>query len=191
MGRRRGVFLAAACAALGGIGVLVAISMEDAGPRGPFGPAAGSPSEPEVLLQGVELREIRKGEPPYRITTDQATYKLLSGRVSGSSVTLELPGSAGEVTVRAPKASWDMPAGQVYLPEGASAEDDAGWSATVVSARLSLPDRMLTAPGKARLNGPGLSVVGDNLVWNVREGKVELKLPVTRLEPSRAFQRRG
>lgn len=193
MERGRGAFIAAVCAALGGIGVLAAISMEGGGQLGGLGsPGAGPPSEPEVLLHGVEMREIRKGDAPYRISSDQATYRLLSGKVAASSVTLEISGSAGEeVIVRAPKASWDMPAGQVLLPEGASAENGAGWSASVASASLSLAERVLTAPGTARLQGPGLSVVGDNLIWNVREGSVALRQPKTVLEPTRAFRRRG
>lgn len=192
MRRGRGVFVAAVYAVLGGIGLLAAISMENEGPRGPFDPsAAGYPSEPEVVLHGVEIREIRKSGAPSRIFSDRATYRPLSGRGSGSSVTLEISGSAGDVTVRAPTASWDMPTGQVVLPEGASAEDNAGWTASVVSARISLAERVLTAPGKVWLNGPGLAVVGDNLVWNMREGRVALQLPKTRLEPSRAMRRRG
>jgi hypothetical protein len=50
---------------------------------------------------------------------------------------------------------------------------------------------MLTSAGKAMLSGPGLSVVGDNLVWNWRKGTVELELPKTRLSPSRVFPRKG
>lgn len=188
----RGVFLAAVCAVLAGIGVLAAISMENNGPRGPFDPsAAGFPSEPEVFLYGVELREIRNGGAPSRITSDNAIYRPLSGKGSGSSVTLEIPGSAGELTVRAPKASWDMSAGQVFLPDGASAQDGTGWSASVVSARFSFRERVLTAPGKAWLSGPGLSVVGDDLVWNVRDGSWALNQPKTRLDPSRAPRKRG
>jgi len=192
MARGRGVFFAALFAALGGIGLLAAISMKGPGPQGPFGiSAAGSRSEPEVILQGVEMREIRKEGAPYKVSSEQATYSLLSSRFSGTGMTLELSGNAGEMVVRAPIASWDMQTGQVFLPEGGSAENRTGWTAAVASANLSLPERMLTSTGKAMLSGPGLSMVGDNLVWSWREGTVALKLPKTRLEPSRAFRRRG
>jgi hypothetical protein len=192
MARGRGIFIAALFAALGGIGLLTAISMKGSGPQGPLGiSAAGSRSEPEVILQGVEMREIRKEGAPYKVFSEQATYSILSSRFSGSGVTLELSGNTGEMVVRAPIASWDMRTGRVFLPEGGTAENRTGWSAAVASANLSLPERMLTSAGKARLSGPGLSVVGDNLVWNWREGTVALELPKTRLSPSRAFQRRG
>lgn len=192
MARGRWAFFAALLAALGGIGVLAAISLKGAGPKGPFGiSAAGSRSEPEVILQGVEMREIRKEGAPYKASSEQATYSLLSRRFSGTDVTLELSGNGEELVVRAPTASWDMQTGRIFLPEGGSAESGAGWSAAVAVAYLSLPERMLTSAGKARLTGPGLSVVGDNLVWNWREGTLALELPKTRLEPSRVLRKRG
>lgn len=192
MARGRGVFFVALVAALGGIGFLAAISMKGPGPQGPVGiSAAGSRSEPEVILQGVEMREIRKEGAPYKVFSEQATYSLLSSRFSGTGVIFEHSGNAGEMVVRAPIASWDMQTGQIFLPEGGSAENRTGWSAAVVSANLSLPERMLTSAGKAMLTGPGLSVVGDNLVWSWKEGTVALELPKTHLSPSRVFRRRG
>lgn len=188
MASERGIFFAALFAALGGIGLLAAISMKGSGPQGSS--SAGIPSEPEVILQGVEMREIRKEGAPYRAFSDQATYRFLSNRFSGTGVTLELSGKSGEMVVRAPKASWDMKTGQIFLSEGGSAENRAGWSANVTSANLSLPERVLTAAGKARFSGPGLSVVGDNLVWSWREGTVALEMPKTLLEPSSTFRRR-
>lgn len=192
MARGRKAVYAALFAALGGIGLLAAISLKVSGPEGPFGfSAAGSRSEPEVILQGVEMREIRKEGAPYKASSEQATYSLLSRRFSGTGVTLELSGNGEVIVVRAPTASWDMQAGRIFLPEGGSAESRTGWSAAVAVAYLSLPERMLTSAGKARLTGPGLSVVGDNLVWNWREGTLALELPKTRLEPSRVLRKRG
>jgi hypothetical protein len=137
------------------------------------------------------MREIRKGGDQYRVSSENATYLLQSGRFSGTGVTVELPGTAGEMVVRAPKASWDMQTRQIFLPEGGSAENAAGWSAAVEAARLFLAEQVLTAAGKARVRGPGLSVVGDNLVWRWREGTVALEMPQTRLEPAQAFRRGG
>src|SRR5512134_988457 len=192
MARGGWAFFAALLTALGGSGVLAAISLKGAGPKGPIGiSAAGSRSEPEVILQGVEMREIRKEGAPYKASSEQATYSLLSRRFSGTDVTLELSGNGEELVVRAPTASWDMQTGRIFLPEGGSAESRTGWSAAVAVAYLSLPERMLTSAGKARLTGPGLSVVGDNLVWSWKEGTLALELPKTRLEPSRVLRKGG
>jgi hypothetical protein len=192
MKRRRVISFGALFAVLGGIGLLAAISSKGPGPQGTWGPSnAGAPAEPEVILRNVEMREIRDEGTQYRLFSDQATYLLLAGKFSATGVILELPSGVGEVVVRAPKASWDMQNGQIFLPEGGSAENDTGWSAAIAAANLSLPERILTATGKARLSGPGLSVVGDNLVWHWKEGKVSLEMPKTRLESARAFQRRG
>ena len=192
MARRWVISFGALFAVLGGIGLLAVISSKGPGPQGPWEPSdAGAPSEPEVILRNVEMREIRNEGTQYRLFSDQATYLLLAGRFSATGVILELPGGVGEVVVRAPKASWDLQNGQIFLPEGGSAENDTGWAAAIAAANLSLPERILTATGKARLSGPGLSVVGDNLVWHWREGKVSLEMPKTRFESARAFRRRG
>ena len=190
MARGRSVFHAAVVAVLLGAAILVAISLDT--PGKPGSSSAGSGFEPEVLLRDVEMREIRKGGSPYRVFSDNATYLLHSGKFSGTGVTLALSGKAGETVVRAPQASWDMRAGRIFLPEGGVAENREGWVATVGSANLSLPERTLFASGKAKISGPGLSVVGDNLVWNMREGTVALASPKTRLDqPSRAIRRKG
>jgi hypothetical protein len=192
MSRRRVVSFAALFAVLGGIVLLAVISAKAPGPKGPMGTAdSGSPAEPEVILRNVVMREVRKEGAHYRLSSERATYLLLAGRVSATGVTLGLPGTEGELIVRAPKASWNLQNGQIVLPEGGSAENGAGWSAALAFANLSLPDRILTATGKARLSGPGLSVTGDNLVWRWREGKVALELPKTRIESGRTLRRRG
>jgi len=192
MTRRRVVSFAALLAVLGGIALLFAISVKGPGQQGPGEPSdAGSQAEPEVILRDMVMREVRKEGAQYRLSSEQATYLLLAGKLSATGVTLELPGTSGEVVVRAPKASWDMQNRQIFLPEGGSAENGAGWSAAVAAANLSLPERILTAPGMARFSGPGLSVVGDNLVWRWGEGKVALELPKTRLESVRTFRRGG
>ncbi|HZW36161.1 MAG TPA: hypothetical protein VFF01_04415 [Candidatus Deferrimicrobiaceae bacterium] len=189
---RRTISFAALIAALGGIALLAAIAAMAPGSRGSRGPsAAAPPAEPEVVFQGMEMREIRGEGTQYRLLSDRATYRFLTGKISAADVTLEIPGAAENVTVRAPVASWDTKSGQVLLPEGGSAESGAGWTAAVASARLSLPDRQMTAAGAARLSGPGLTVAGSGLVWNWREGKMALQLPKTRIEPARTVPRRG
>ncbi len=191
---RRGLWIVSALLALlGGAVFLFSTSWRS----GSGAPAAGgadageSPSGPEIVLRNVDMREIRDGEAPYRLLSERATYRVLSENVTAAGVTLLLQGRRGETVVRAPEAQWDMRMGRIVLPSGATAEDRAGWSALVDSARLSLTERVLTAPGKATLSGPGLTVAGDNLVWHWREGKVELERPKTRVLPARALRRKG
>jgi len=192
MARGRAISLAVLFAVVGIIGILASIYYMGPVPQRPREPSvAGPPAEPEVILRDVVMREIRKEGVQYRLVSEQADYLLLTGRFSASGVTLELPGAAGDVVVHAPKASWNMLTGHIFLPEGGSARTDTGWSAVVAATDLSLPEQILTATGKARLSGPGLSVVGDNLVWRWREGKVALELPKTRLESNRTFRRGG
>lgn len=183
---------AALLAVLGIAALLASLSWRNEESPGPGGASRGeSPSGPEIVLRNVEMREIRKGEAPNRLLSEQASYRVLTGDLSASGVTLLLPGRKGEVVVRAPEARWDMKAGRILLPAGGSAEGGGGWHATVVSASLSLAERVLTAPGEARLSGPGLTVAGDNLVWHWREGKLELEQPKTQVLPSRALGRKG
>ena len=189
---RKGIlFSAALLAVLGGAAFLFSTSWRGGGESGSGGAAGESPSGPEIVLHNVEMREIRGGEAPYRVISERATYRVLSETVSATGVTLLLQGRRGETVVRAPEARWDMRTGWIVLPSGGSAEDRAGWSASVDSARLSLVERVMTATGKATLSGPGLAVAGDNLVWRWREGKVELDRPKTRVLPARAFPRKG
>jgi hypothetical protein len=192
MARSRAISLAAFLAVAGIIGILASIRFTGPALQGPRqASVAGPPAEPEVILRDVAMREIRKEGVQYRLVSEQADYLILTGRFSASGVTLELPGAAGDVVVRAPKASWNMATGHIFLPEGGSARTDAGWSAVLAATDLSLPDQLLTAAGMARLSGPGLSVVGDNLVWRWREGKVALELPKTRIEPKRTLRGGG
>lgn len=189
MRRRRILSLGALLTILGGIGLLLAaISAREPGPRDGGGTAVERPAGPEVLLRDVEVREIRKEGPQYRLTSDRASYLLLARKLSADGVTLFLPGISNGMIVRAPKASWDMEAGRILLGEGGAAENGAGWSAVIAAASLSLPDRVMTAAGDVRLSGPGLRVSGDNLVWSWREGKMALSNTRTRVESTRAFR---
>lgn len=149
---------------------------------------ADAPAGPELLLLGVEVREIPKEGPQHRMLSDRASYEVLARRISADNVTLYLPGSPGEMVVRSPKASWDMNAGRILLPEGGDAGNGAGWSAAVSAASFSLKDRVMTAEGIARLSGPGIRVSGDNLVWGWREGKLSLSNATTRVESPGTFR---
>ncbi len=180
------LFLGALLAILGGAGLLLGISVRNQESRDPGGTSAEIPAGPELILREVEVREIGKEGPQSRLTSDRASYLVLARKLSADGVTLFLPGTSNGMIVRAPKAFWDMDAGRILLAEGGAAENDAGWSAVVDEASLSLPDRLMTASGNARLSGPGLSVTGDHLVWRWREGKLALENPRSRVEPAKA-----
>lgn len=188
MSRRRILSLGALLAILGGIGLLAAISTREQGPHDAGGTAVERPAGPELILREVEVREIREGEPQYRLTSDRVSYLLRARRLSAAGVTLFLPGISNGIVVRAPKASWDMEAGTILLDEGGAAGNAAGWSAIVAAASLSLPNREMSAVGNVRLSGPGLQVAGDNLVWGWREGKLALSNTRTRVESPRALR---
>ena len=192
MKRRWLLSLAALLAVLAGAAFLSVIPWKSERTPGAEGISGSEPPPgPQIVLRNVEMREVRNGEATYRLLSDVVSYRVLSEDLSATGVTLLLPGQRGEVVVRAPEARWDMRTGRIVLPSGGSAEDRGGWVASVAFARLSLPERTLTAPGDANLSGPGLAVAGDNLVWRWREGKVELERPKTRVLPARALRRKG
>ncbi|MBF8258005.1 MAG: hypothetical protein HW377_379 [Actinobacteria bacterium] len=193
MMRLRFSSFAALLAVLGGLALIASVTWRNAGtPSGNGGITDGeSRFEPEIVLQGVDLVEIRKGEAPNRLLSEHATYHVFAGDLSASGVTIRLPGRQGDVVLRTPEAHWDLRAGRIALPVGGTAENGGGWSATVVSAKINLRERILTAHGEARLAGPGLTIEGDNLVWRWRDGKMELERPKTRVLPARALGRKG
>lgn len=181
--RRRGVlpFLALS-AVMGGLFAL-AVTM----PGNERLPAVqdGGMGGPALVLRGVEVREIPPKGPQIRLFSEEATYRIPARTVSGTGVRLALPSKGGDVIVRAKTAKWDMDAGLVRLPEGCSAENAGGWTASLPAAVVFLPQRVLAGEGRANLSGPGLSVAGDNLVWRWREGTLTLAGPKTRFEPAR------
>jgi hypothetical protein len=180
--------LAVLMAFLGAAVILFAVSINSKGPRNEGGTAVESQVRTGVLLRDVEMREIGKDGPQYRLTSELASYLILDRKLLAKGVTLFLEGTSGGMVVRAPKASWEMDAGRVLLEEGGAAGNGAGWSAVVAAARISLPDRLMTAPGESRLSGPGVSMTGDNLIWNWKEQRVSLLNPKTRMDSPRTFR---
>lgn len=185
--------IAALLAVLGGLVLIASITWLGGGATLGNGgiTAVESRPEPEIVLQDVDMVEIRKGEAPNRLLSEHATYHVFAGDLSASGVTIRLPGRQGDVVLRTPEAHWDLRAGRIALPVGGTAENGGGWSATVVSGNINLRERILTAHGEARLAGPGLTIEGDNLVWRWRDGKMELERPKTRVLPARALGRKG
>lgn len=138
--------------------------------------------EPEILLSGVNVREIRNDGRTDRVLARRASYRLLSGNLLAEQVQFTVEDGNGSVEVEAPRMFWDMQAGRVDLPQGGSARNGSGWSARLPDARIDLPGRMLTAT-RATLTLPGIRVDGSELVWRWKNGTVELASPQSRLLP--------
>lgn len=181
----RGLAIAAAVAAcLAGLYLMAMSAAKSTILLANSGPAAGEPREPEIVLRGVEVMEIREDGRSYRLSSDNATYSVLSKRLSAETVILTLPEALERTVVRAARARWSMEEGTMDLPEGGSAENDAGWTAAVPEARIDLRAQVMTAPS-ANLSMPGVRVAGTNLVWRWQEGKMEIDAPKSRVVPER------
>lgn len=136
--------------------------------------------EPEILLRGVEVREIRTGGRTGRVLARQASYGVLSRRLAAEGVTLTAEDGDRKVVVEAPRASWEMAEARLDLPDGGTARNGSGWSAEVPGARIDLQGQVLTA-SRATLSLPGIRVTGSGLVWRWEEGTVELASPESRV----------
>jgi hypothetical protein len=145
----------------------------------------------QIALRGVDLRDGREGGPTCRLLADDAIYSTRGKTVSAGGVTLFLPGRRGEAVVRAPRASWDLAAERIALPEGCAAEAPGGWSAAVSAGRIDLKGKVFEGEGKATIGGPGLAVTGERLVWNWKEGTLALEKPVSRIAAGAAARRKG
>lgn len=181
----RGIALAALALALFSVAYLLSLQAgSNEQPFGGNGTAAAQYREPKILLGGVEVRELRADGRSHRFSAESASYAVLSKRFSAQRVTMTLQEKGGKVVVRAPRGEWNMERGTVDLPEGGSAENGAGWTASVPDARVELGERRLTA-GKASLSIPGVRVTGSSLVWRWEEGTVELSAPESLVLPDR------
>lgn len=145
------------------------------------GRAAGY-REPEILLHGVEVREVRKGGRTDRVLARQASIAVRSRDLSAEQVTFVTENGNGKIVVEAPRVSWDMREGRLDLPEGGTVRNGSGWSAEAPDARIDLPGRVLTA-NRATFSIPGIRVAGRGLVWRWGDGIVELASPESRVLP--------
>jgi hypothetical protein len=181
----RGLAVAAAIlACLAGIYLMAMSAAKSTVLLARSGPAAEELREPEIVLRDVEVREIREDGRSYRLSSDNATYSVLSKRLSAEKVTVTLREGRERTVVHAPRARWSMEEGRMDLPEGGSAENGAGWTAAVPEARIDLRAQVMTAP-RASLSIPGVRVAGTNLVWRWQEGTVEIDAPKSRVSPER------
>jgi len=137
---------------------------------------------PKIVLRGVEMIEVHREGPVYRLRSDDASYSVMSARVVASGVTLTLKEREGDIVVTAPAAAWNMNEGRVGLDEGASARNDRGWTASAPRAIVDLRSEVIAAE-EASLAAPGVTVTGSNLRWRWREGTMALDSPRSRVIP--------
>jgi hypothetical protein len=153
-------------------------------------PAGGGP---EIRLGPMEAREIHDDGSWNRLDAVRAVYGYANRMVSADGVTVLLgEGSpfAG-TTVRAPTATWDLDGKTIELPEGCRMERKGGWTGEFSAATLDLAGSVLRVPGPARIDGPGLSVRGENLAWEWVKEKVTMESTTSRLTPAKGPGRKG
>lgn len=143
------------------------------------GPAGGGP---QIVLQGVEMVEARRGGAVYRLLSADASYKIPLGWVLANRVTLAVREQGGEIVISAPAASWKMNEGRIDLADGASAKNERGWTASAPKARVDLKSEVILAE-VATLVGPGVTVTGSNLRWRWKDGTVALDSPKSTIFP--------
>lgn len=174
---------AAAAGLLAGACLLVLALPTGPGSSGK-GNGEGDGAGPQIVLRGVEMVEARREGQVYRLVSENALYSVLSERASATEVTLVLNQKEGDIVVTAPVASWDMKEGRIELARGASARSEGGWTAVSPAASVDLKEEVIRAQ-EARLSGPGLTVVGNELRWSLRNGRVELVSPRSTILPGR------
>jgi hypothetical protein len=137
---------------------------------------------PKVVLHGVEMIEVHREGPVYRLRSDDASYSVRAASVVASGVTLTLKEREGDIVVTAPAASWNMNEGRVDLDEGASVRNDTGWTASAPRVIIDLRSEVIAAK-EASLAAPGVTITGSNLRWRWREGTVALDSSRSRIIP--------
>jgi len=156
---------------------------------GTGGNAAGY-REPEILLNGVEVREIRKGGRTDRAIARKASYRVLSRDLFAEQVTFLTEGGNGKIVVEAPEVYWNMQEERLDLPKGGTARNGSGWIVQLPEAWIDLPGQVLTA-NRATLSLPGIQVAGSGLAWRWKDGTVELAFPESRVIPGSLRQGAG
>ena len=148
---------------------------------------------PEIRLGTADVRELHDDGSWNRLDAENAVYGDASRTVSAGGVTVFLGEGApfAGTTVRAPKAAWDLDGKTIGLPEGCRAERKDGWTGELSPATLDLAGSVLQVPGPARIEGPGVSVQGENLAWKWVEGKITLESTRSRLSPAKGPGRKG
>ncbi len=160
-----------------------------AGAPGPGATGGG----PEIRLGPVDVRELHDDGSWNRLDAEGAVYGYANRTVSAWGVTVFLGEgvSAAETTVRAPRAAWDLDGKTIGLSEGCRATRKGGWTGELSAATVDLAGSILRVPGPARIEGPGVSVQGQNLAWEWVGGKITMESTRSRLSPAKVPGRRG
>lgn len=160
-----------------------------AGVTGPSAVGGG----PEIRLGPVEVRELHDNGSWNRLDADGAVYGYASKTVSAWGVTVFLGegGMFSGTTVRAPRAAWDLDRKKIGLSGGCRAARTGGWTGELSAATLDLARSILTVPGPARIEGPGVSVRGKNLAWEWVGGKITMDSTRSILSSAKNPGRRG
>lgn len=188
--RRAPLVFATLLVVLVALGIMAAVLGRGGGDASRGAALRAQEKGPTLVLQGVDLTEIRPGGTDLRLRSDRASYSILAHHLSAEAVTVALKAPAGEIVVTAPLAAWDMDSGIVRLPQGGEAAGGGGWAASVPEARLDLSARELTASA-ASITGPGVAVEGLRFVWRWKDGTMSMDEARGRVVPGQAGGRHG
>ena len=147
----------------------------------------------EIRLGPVEVRELHDDGSWNRLDAEGAVFAYAGRAVTAEGVTVFLgEGSrfAG-TTVRAPRAAWDLDGKTIGLPGGCRVARKDGWTGELSAATLDLAGSVLRVPGRARIDGPGVSVQGKNLAWEWVEGRITMESTRSLLPPGKRPGRKG
>ncbi|MCL2102817.1 MAG: hypothetical protein FWH25_02135 [Syntrophorhabdaceae bacterium] len=143
----------------------------------------------EIRLEPVDMREFRDDGACNRLVASEAVYRYADRTVEGTKVKIYMEAEGGlrkigNSDLRAARAFWDFDRERIKLPDGGQGESEQGWNVDMAPAELDLKTRVLRAPGKTSMSGPGLFIIGDNLRWDWPTGKISLVSPVSQILPS-------
>jgi hypothetical protein len=119
-----------------------------------------------------------------RLEATRGTYTLAGKTISAEGVTVHVPSPRGEALVQAPAAEWGTERGRLLLPSGGTALLGGAYRVTLERGEVDLSARVLRGEGAATLEGPGFSVTGSALTWDLRSGTGGLSSPRARIFPS-------
>ena len=142
----------------------------------------------EIRLGPVDVRELHDDGSWNRLDAAGAVYGYANRTVSASEVTVH-PGEGSPfagTTVRASLAEWDLDGKKIVLPRGCRVERKGGWTGELSAATLDLAGSVLRDPGPARIEGPGVSVRGENLAWEWAKGRITMESTTSRITPGKA-----
>lgn len=154
-----------------------------AAPTGSGSASAGDGGAPELALSGVTVRHVAADGARGTVEAARATYSLSSRLVRAEAVSASVPRDGGEATLSAPAAEWGTDSGVLRFPAGVTAALGGSYRAELSKGEADLRGRTLRGEGKAVLSGPGVTVAGEGLAWDLKAGKGTLGSPRARVAP--------